>query len=393
MSTSVLSHRNDAERKMRDTRSRFDSELFEDETLASGKVRTGVRFQFLFEGFIRRTEIVNVTNQLAVMTTTGITLVHGLEAIIEQEQNKALADMLQNIKSSIQAGDDFSKAIARYPRHFDNTYTSMVEASEQTGRLAETLNQIAAYMEKKIAYASKIKSAMAYPAVILALTIGVTLYLLTNIMPKFQPLFDREGATLPLMTQVLINASKLLLDYLWYWMAGAVLSIGGFFYWKASRHGQNCWDWLLIKAPIMGPLFRKLIISRSILTLGVMLDCGVSVLEAIRLTSKVAGNVHYRRVWEKVIERVSSGDRIVTALRGEKLFPATLIQMINAGEESGKLDEVLAKVSAFYEREVDTQIKTMSTIVEPLLIVIMGSVVGAIAMAIMLPIFSLSQQI
>jgi len=347
----------------------------------------------LFGGYVRRSEIVGMTNQLAVMMTTGISLTNALDAIVSQGSNKTLSDALVKIKTGIQSGDDLSTCLAQFPRYFDNTYISMIEAAEKTGRLAETLDQIAGYMEKKLGYASKIKSAMAYPAVILLLTVGVTLFLLTNIMPKFQPLFERQGASLPLITKILIASSDILLGYWWAWILGLIGAVVGFWFWKASESGIQICDWVLIKAPIIGPLVRKMTLSRSVMTLGVMLDCGVSVLEAIRLTSKVSGNVHYQRLWLKVLDRVSNGDRIVASLRGEKLFPPTLVQMINAGEESGKLDQVLAKVSSYYEREVDLQIKTMTTIVEPLLIVLMGTVVGTIGMAIMLPIFSLSQHV
>lgn len=367
-----------------------DSELG---TIESEAVAHNSLSDFYLALQVRKSEILNFTTQLAVMMGTGISLSNSLEAIIEQCPNPVLVKALRDIKESIQSGTDLSSSLGRYPRLFDNTYVSMVEAAEQTGRLPETLEQIGQYMEKKQIYASRIKGAMAYPSVILVLTVGVTIFLLTNILPKFQPLFEREGHTLPFITQVLISMSDLMLGYWYWWILGAIALLVGFFYWKSTGSGHKQWDWLLICTPVLGPLVRKVTLSRSILTLGVMLNCGVSVLEAITLTSKVAGNAHYRRVWNSVRERVASGDRIVTALRGESLFPATLVQMMNAGEESGRLDEVLEKVSQYYDREVDAQIKTMSTIMEPLLIVLMGSIVGTIGMAIMLPIFSLSQQV
>lgn len=364
----------------------------EDNVSSEGQQRVK-RLDFLQAASIRKFDVLNLTTQLSVMLGTGISISQSLEAIIDQCTNQSMRKVLQDIKACLQGGEDLSLALARYPRLFDNTYISMVEAAEQTGRLPETLTQIAGYMEKKQIYASKIKSAMAYPMVILILTIGVTVFLLTNILPKFKPLFEREGNSLPAITSALISLSNVLLGYWGWWLVGLLAVAGLFCYWKTTELGRRQWDWFLIQAPVIGPLVRKITLSRSILTLGVMLNCGVSVLQAITLTSKVAGNTHYRKVWNAVRDRVSSGDRIVTALKGEKLFPSTLVQMMNAGEESGKLDEVLEKVSQYYDREVDTQIKTMSTVVEPLLIVVMGSIVGTIGMAIMLPIFSLSQQV
>ncbi|MBW8884241.1 MAG: type II secretion system F family protein [Planctomycetia bacterium] len=341
---------------------------------------------------IRQAEVIFVTNQLAVMVDTGITLSHALGSISEQEANPALRKMLLDLKQSVEAGDDFSTALSRHPKHFDKTYISLIKASEQTGTLAEMLDTVATYLRSQLETRQKIRAAMAYPGVMAVLAVGVTIFLLTYILPKFEPLFSRKGVKLPTITIYMMSASNLLLNYWPYWIAGAIAVILTYVFGRKTEPGRKILDWLKINFPIIGNMSRKVTLSRSVRTLGTMVASGVSMLEAIKLTAEVSSNWYYEQAWLRVLDEVTQGQRISESLQDERdLFPSTLVQMIDAGEETGKLDVVLGKVSSFYDKEVETAIKATTSMIEPLMICAMGVIVGTIALGLLMPIFQLSR--
>ncbi len=344
----------------------------------------------LFARRIRRSDVVYMTNQLAIMVETGIPLASGLSSMIEQEENPSLRRVLAELRSAVERGEDFSQALARHPRLFDRTYLALIRASEATGALAEMLDRITIYLRKRLETRSKVRAAMAYPCVMLVMAVNVTIFLLTYVLPKFTPIFASRGMKLPMPTRVLMAVSGALIDYWYFWLAG-VLALGlGFFFGKRTQQGRRIWDAVKIGVPVLGPAIRKVIISRTIRTLGVMVQGGVSVLDAIQLAADVSGNYHYEQLWLRVLDEVTAGAEIHAALAGDPLFPPTLVQMIAAGESSGKLDTVLERVSSYYDQEVEIALKTATSLIEPLMIAAMGAVIGGIGMALLLPIFSLS---
>jgi type IV pilus assembly protein PilC len=346
----------------------------------------------LFPKRITRQDLIYVTAQLAIMVDTGITISTALSGIIEQETNSALRKVLQGLKEAVESGEDFSAALARYPKLFDKTYISLVKASEATGTLGAMLDRVAAYLRKELETFNKVRAAMAYPMIMMVLAAGVTIFLLTYVMPKFMPLFRLRQTQLPVPTLVMMSISDAILNY-WYLLLAAAASIaGGFLYGRRTPSGRRMLDWIKINCPVVGTMFRKVTISRSIRTLGTLLASGVPVTEAIKLAQAVAGNYYYEMIWEKVLEEVTGGKRICEALHNTPLFPNVLVQMISAGEEAGKLDVVLEKVSTYYDNEVETTLKATTSLIEPLMIAMMGVVVGTIGLALMLPIFSLSRQ-
>ncbi len=345
----------------------------------------------LFPRRVSKADIIYTTNQLAIMVDTGINLAAALAGLADQEDNPTLKHLLGQLREDVEAGGDFSSALARHPKYFDKTFVALVRASEQTGSLGEMLDQIASYLRKELDNRSKIRAAMAYPTIMLVLASGVTIFLLTYIMPKFTPLFTRKGIKVPAITTVTMQISNALIDYWYLWLAVAVLSVVGFFVGRRSDAGRRVLDWVRIHLPIVGPTMRKVIISRSIRTLGTMVENGVAMLDAIQLTANVSGNYYYEQAWLQVREEVTNGSRICEALDGNPLFPKTLIQMIGSGEETGRLDYVLKKVSVYYDDEVDTSLKTTTSMIEPLLISVMGVVVGTIGLSLLLPIFTLSR--
>ena len=345
----------------------------------------------LFPRRIRKNDVIYKTSQLAIMVDTGITLSAALDGICQQEQNPTLKRVLDDLKKSVEAGQDFSTALARHPKLFDRTYVSLVRSSEATGSLGTMLDRIAGYLRKELETRGKIRAAMAYPAVMLVMAIGVTIFLLSYVLPKFTPLFTRQGAKLPLPTKIMMTVSDYLTGYWYVWVALTVALVVGFVFGRKTPRGRIVWDWFKINAPLIGPLFRKVTISRSIRTLGTMIASGVPMLDALRLCSEVAGNYFYEQLWIHVQDRVSSGDQICDALAGNPLFPPMLVQMISSGEQTGKLDSVLERVSTYFDHEVETSVKTVTSMIEPIMITLMGVVVGGIGMALMLPIFQLSK--
>ncbi|MCS7306741.1 MAG: type II secretion system F family protein [Thermoguttaceae bacterium] len=340
---------------------------------------------------VSKQELIYFTTQLALMVDTGIPLAAAIGGILEQETNPTLRKVLGALKRDIEAGEDFSTALEKHPKLFGRTYVALVKASEASGTLGPMLDRIAGYLRKELETRSKVRAAMAYPMVMLGLAIGVTIFLLTYILPKFIPLFASRGVELPKMTRFVMGVSEVLLNYWYFWLGGAMLGIAGFCWGRRTPAGRQMLDWLKIQIPILGPMFRKVAISRSLRTLGTMLASGVPMLDALRLSAEVAGNCHYEKLWQRVLEQVTGGKRICEVLATSPLFPRVLVQMIAAGEETGQLDTVLQRVSTYYDQEVEMAIKTTTSMIEPLMISLMGVVVGGIGMALLLPIFSLSR--
>lgn len=341
---------------------------------------------------ISKQDIIYLTSQLAIMTDTGITLSVAIAGIEEQEQNPAMKTMLTDLRRTVEAGGDFSAALERYPKYFDKTYIALVKASEATGQLGTMLDTIALYQRKEMEAKSKVRAAMAYPAVMMLVAVGVTIFLLTYILPKFMPLFKSRGTDLPRPTIIMMKISDVMLGYWWAWLLGFVAFVIAFMYVRKTNPGRQVIDYLKIHLPVIGPLFRKTTISRSVRTLGVLLDSEVPIMEALRLSSQVSGNVYYEQLWLNAMDRVAGGKQLYEAVSGSKLLPRVLIQMISSGEDAGKLDKVLLKVSTFYEHEVETSLKSATSLIEPIMICGMGALIGTIAMAMLLPIFSLSKQ-
>jgi type IV pilus assembly protein PilC len=346
----------------------------------------------LFGGRITRKEIVIVTTQLSVMVETGITLSSALEGLIVQEKNLKLKTVLNDLKSQVEGGSDFSAALEKHPECFDKTYLALVRASEASGALGEMLDKISEYLRRSMDNRAKVRSSMAYPSVIGVLAVGVTIFLLTYVMPKFTPLFERQGIELPTVTIIMMKVSKTMTLYWYAWILGVIGAVGGSIWWLKTDQGRRAWDTTMISLPLLGPLFRKIILSRSVSTLGTMIASGVSTLEALRLCGEAAGNMLYSEMWLDVREKVTTGQQIWESMSGNPLVPGTLVQMISSGEQSGRLDFVLHKISSFYDREVETSLKTVTSMIEPLMIAVMGVVVGTIGLSLMLPIFSLSRK-
>ena len=335
-------------------------------------------------------DILDFTTQLAVMIRAGISIRNALDGIADQVQNQSFKKTLVQIKVDIEAGKQFSEAIARHPKLFGPLYVNMVRASEMSGSFARMLDRIASYLAQEIETRRMVIGASIYPGVIATMAIGVTVFLLTFVLPKFATVFKGKEAALPGPTKFLMGLSNFTVEYWWVMLAVALAAIIGFLAFIRTELGGFWWDKFKLTAPLMKRMFRALYISRSLHTMGELLNAGVPMLDTLSITADVSGNRLYHRMWRAVHSSVKQGKKIQTTLGRSNLLPKSVVQMISAGEESGKLGEVLDEISTYYNKLLRDAIKSVTSMIEPLMIVLMGSVVGFIAMAIILPIFKMS---
>ena len=335
-------------------------------------------------------DILDFTTQLAVMIRAGISIRAALEGISEQVQNQKFRRILLQIKTDVESGKQFSEAIARHPKLFGPLYVNMVKASEMSGSFAKMLDRIAAYLQQEIETRKMVVGASIYPGIIAIMAVSTTVFLLTFVLPRFAGVFKGKEEALPAPTKFLMSLSGFMVEWWWLLLAAAVAFAIAFFAFIRTEIGGLWWDRFKISAPLLQRMFRALYISRSLQTMGELLNAGVPMLDTIAITGDVSGNRHYKRLWRSVYGAVKQGKKVQTQLQRSPLLPRSVVQMISAGEESGKLGEVLDEISVFYAKALKDAIKAVTSMIEPIMIVVMGSVVGFIAMAIILPIFKMS---
>ena len=336
-------------------------------------------------------DVYNFTSQLAVMIRAGISIRAALEGISDQIENPKFKKMISQMKRDVESGRQFSDALARYPKIFSPLYINMVKASELSGGFSRMLDKIAGYLNQQIETQRMVTGAMIYPGIIGTLAVGVTIFLLTFVLPRFMVIFKGKEAALPAPTKVLLAMSDFMVNY-WYVLVIALFAgIWGLVLALKTDLGRLIFDKVKLSVPLLKKMFKALYISRSLHTMGQLINAGVPMLDTIAITADISGNTLYRRMWRTVHSAVKQGKKISAPLQKSALLPKSVIQMISAGEESGKLGETLDEVSEFYTRELRDTIKSVTSMIEPLMIVVMGSVVGFIAMSIILPIFKLSQ--
>jgi type IV pilus assembly protein PilC len=335
-------------------------------------------------------DVQSFTNQLAVMVRAGISLRAAIEGISEQVTNPKFKDILQQMRKDVEGGKQFSDALMRHPKVFSPLYINMVKASELSGGFSKMLDKIATYLSQQIETMSQVRGAMIYPGIIGTMAVGTTIFLLTFVLPRFLVIFKGKESALPAPTKFLMALSTFMVSYWYILLAAAIAGVWGFVLALRTDWGRQWWDKVKLTVPIFKKLFRALYISRSLHTMGQLLNAGVPMLDTLSITAEISGNIIYRRMWRAVYGAVKQGKKISTPLQRSPLLPRSVVQMIGAGEESGKLGEVLDEVSEFYSRELKNVIKGVTAMIEPLMIVLMGGIVGFIAMSIILPIFKLS---
>ena len=345
---------------------------------------------FAAGGKITPLDIAMFSRQLATMLAAGIPLVQAFEIVGVGHDKPAMQKLILGIKANIEAGSTLHEALAKQPLYFDDLFVNLVEAGEHAGALESLLDKIATYKEKTEALKKKIKKALFYPAAVLAVAVIVTVILLLFVIPQFEELFKGFGADLPGFTRMVIDLSRFVQNEGWWLglLTGGSIAAALYFH-KRSRAMQHFLDRAILKFPIVGPILIKAAIARYARTLATMFSAGVPLVEALGSVAGATGNIVYEQAVLRMSDEVATGVRLARTMETTGLFPNLVVQMIAVGEESGSLDAMAAKVADFYELEVDTAVDNMATLLEPLIMVILGGLVGSLVVAMYLPIFKL----
>ena len=346
--------------------------------------------QKLKGGKVTPGDIAVFARQLATMLASGIPMVQAFEIVGTGSEKPALQKLILDIKADVEAGTSLHEALSKHPLYFDDLFVNLVEAGEQAGALETLLDKVATYKEKSEALKKKVKKALFYPAAVLAVAFIVTIILLIFVIPEFQQLFQGFGANLPAFTQFVINLSELVQHDGIFLAVVAGAAVYAFFYFKKrSRKMREILDRIALKVPIIGPIVNKAAIARYARTLSTMFAAGVPLVEALESVAGACGNIVYEDAVMKMKDEVATGQRLQRAMEARGIFPNMVVQMIAVGEESGSLDTMSAKVATFFEAEVNNAVDAMSSLMEPLIMVVLGVLVGGLVIAMYLPIFKM----
>jgi type IV pilus assembly protein PilC len=338
---------------------------------------------------IKTRDIVIFTRQFATMINAGLPLVQSLDILAKQTENKALSEVTRNVVYDVESGHTLADAFSKHPKAFTDLYVNMVAAGEAGGILDTILMRLATFLEKSDALVRKVKGAMIYPGVIFSVAAIAVSVLLIFVIPTFQNMFASVNLELPLPTRIVIGASDMLIHYWWVLVFVIGMSIFGIRSYYATSDGRKKIDQLMLQAPVLGDLLRKSAVSRFTRTLGTLISSGVSILDGLEITAKTAGN---RVIHDAVMESrqsIAGGETIAAPLEKSKVFPPMVISMIAVGESTGGLDEMLSKIADFYDEEVDVAVSALLSLMEPIMIVVLGVIVGGMVVAMYLPIFDM----
>jgi type IV pilus assembly protein PilC len=355
--------------------------------IANAKVK---KVRFKSGGKITDKDIALFTRQLATMMKSGVPLLQSFDIVGRGHSNPAVGKLLLDIKADVETGSSLSQAFRKFPLHFDALYCNLVGAGEQAGILDTLLDRLATYKEKILAIKSKIKSALFYPVAVLVVAFIITAVIMIFVIPAFKEVFRGFGADLPVPTLVVISISDFFVAY-WWAIFG---TIGGGLYaflesWKRSEKVQMAMDRALLRMPVFGDIVRKSVIARWTRTLATMFAAGVPLVESLESVGGAAGNHVYKVATRQIQSEVATGTNLTTAMQNVNLFPNMVVQMVAIGEESGALDAMLSKVADFFEQEVDDAVEAMSSLMEPMIMVVLGTLIGGMVIAMYLPIFKM----
>jgi type IV pilus assembly protein PilC len=339
-------------------------------------------------------DILIFTRQLATMIDAGLPLVQCLDILATQSENKHFARILQSVKNSVESGSTFSDALRKHPKVFDDLFVNLIAAGEVGGILDTILNRLAAYIEKSVKLARQVKSAMVYPIAILVVAIVVVVVMLTKVIPVFEKMYKEfKGAKLPKPTEFVIMLSNGFANY-WYVFAGvAIIIVGGLAMMLKNPKGREIFDAVILRFPVIGGVLRKVVVARFTRTLGTLLSSGVPILDALDICGKTAGNKTVQHAISHAREKISEGHDLASPLAETKVFPSMVVQMIGVGEQTGAMDQMLTKIADFYDDEVDVAVGAMTAMIEPIMMVFLGGVVGGLIIAMYLPVFELAGNI
>ena len=345
-------------------------------------------------GQIKPMDIALFTRQMATMMKSGVPLLQAFDITVDGLEKKAMRELVGKVKNEVASGSTFADALRKQPEYFDELYCNLVASGEQSGALDTLLDRIATYKEKTEALKAKIKKALNYPIAVVCIAIIVTVILLVKVVPQFEEVFQGFGAELPAFTQLVINISEAVQSY-WHLVIGSMVLIGFFVKRtvKSSKSARNTLDRMMLKLPIVGDILHKSAVARFGRTLATTFAAGVPLVEALDSVAGAAGNAVYADAAKQIKEDVSTGQQLQFAMKGSGVFPSMAVQMVSIGEESGTLDEMLEKVAVFYEDEVDNMVDGLTSLMEPIIMSVLGVLVGGLIIAMYLPIFQLGSAV
>lgn len=342
-------------------------------------------------GAVALQDLVVFTRQLATMIDAGLAMVQSLQALAEQTTNKVMKDVIHDVCTRVEGGDSFSEALSKHPKVFNKLYVCMAGAGERGGLLAEILARLATYLENTARLRRKVKSSCMYPTAVTLVAIGITIFLLVKVVPVFGDVYKGFGSKLPGPTQFLINLSEFVKAYILYILGASGGLVYGWFAWIKTKKGREFWDTYRIRLPIFGQIAHKICLARFTRTLASLIRSGVPILEVLGIVANTVGNVVMEKAVRTAATDIERGEGISVALGKHPVFPSMIIRMVTAGEQTGKIESMLERISDFLDEEIETTLNGLTSLIEPLLIVFLGVTVGGIAICMFLPIFKLSE--
>ncbi len=343
-------------------------------------------------------ELIMFTTQLSVMLDSGVVLSDAMDAIAEQAENNAFKMVMLEVSESVKGGEFFSNSLSEYPKVFSSMYISMVRASEASGKMAQMLQVLAGYLNFESETRKRIKSALTYPFIMALMAVAATGTLMFFVLPRFMKIYEARGAALPKLTQILVGFSGLLGNFEFMTVAVTVLifAVMGLYYFGTTPAGRRTIDFIKIRTPVIGTMFIDTVIARSMRILATMINTGVPLLDSINIIQGSCDNYYFQKLWLGADEKIRDGYQLSESISlspFSELIAPGIIQMLRAGEKSGKLGQVSDKISIFYEKKLETSIRNVMAMIEPLMITILGSIIGTIAIALLLPVFRISSVI
>ncbi len=388
-----------------------DSEV--DNSSGTSVLRTGAADRFLVNARVNSNELIIFTTQLSVMLDSGVVLSDSLDAFAEQSPEGVLKNIIIDLSEIVKSGEPFSRALSVYPKVFNSMFISMVKASEASGKMAEMLSVLSGYLTFEAETRKRIKGALTYPFVMAMMAVAATGTLMFFVLPRFTKIYEARGAALPKITQILVSLSQAFADpqIVAMVITSLIVAAAGFYSWVGTTTGRRVLDYIKIYTPVLGTMFIDMVITRSMRIMSTMLNTGVSLLDTLEVMRNSCDNCYFQQLWLEADEKIRDGYQLSEAMllaqgaevagkrshtgatAGTRLIDAGIIQMLRAGEKSGKLGQVSDKISVFYEKKLEISIKNVMTLIEPLMITILGAIIGTIAVALLLPVFRISSVI
>jgi type IV pilus assembly protein PilC len=341
-------------------------------------------------GKVTLSDLVVFTRQLATMIDAGIAIVQALQALAEQTPNKVMRDVINDVCSRVQSGESYSEALQKHPKVFNRLYVSMISAGEKGGMIAEIMSRLATYLENSERLRKKVKTALMYPTAVTVVAIGITVFLLVKVIPVFKDVYSGFGAKLPGPTQVLMDISDLVRNWFVLLIILAGAAVWGWLAFIKTKSGREFWDARRIKLPIFGGIAHKICLARFTRTLASLIRSGVPILEVLQIVSQTVGNVIMEKAIKVAMGDIERGEGISAALGKNPIFPSMIIRMLSAGEQTGKIDEMLERVSNFLDGEIEATLSGLMSLLEPIMIVVLGVLIGGMVICMFLPIFNLA---